>query len=114
VAHEFTVVSGHVPPDHDSSLVDWDALARMRGTVVLLMAVQNLAAIAARLVSGGRAASTPVAVVAEGTMPGERTVLSTLEHVAEDVVREDVRPPAIVVVGDVVAVGNPERYGWQS
>jgi uroporphyrin-III C-methyltransferase/precorrin-2 dehydrogenase/sirohydrochlorin ferrochelatase len=114
VAHEFTVVSGHVPPDHDTSLVDWDALARMRGTVVLLMAVQNLGAIAARLVSGGRAPSTPVAVIAEGTMPGERTVLSTLEQVAEDVVREDVRPPAIVVVGDVVAVGNPERYRWQS
>ena len=114
VAHEFTVVSGHVPPDHDSSLVDWDALARMRGTVVLLMAVHNLPAIADRLVAGGRAPSTPVAVVAEGTMPGERTVLSTLETVAADVVREDVRPPAIVVVGDVVAVGNPERYGWQS
>jgi uroporphyrin-III C-methyltransferase / precorrin-2 dehydrogenase / sirohydrochlorin ferrochelatase len=114
VAHEFTVVSGHVPPDHDSSLVDWDALARMRGTVVLLMAVHNLPAIADRLVAGGRAPSTPVAVVAEGTMPGERTVLSTLETVAADVEREDVRPHAIVVVGDVVAVGNPERYGWQS
>ncbi len=114
VAHEFTVVSGHVPPDHDSSLVDWDGLARMRGTVVLLMAVQNLAAIAARLVAGGRAASTPVAVIAEGTMPGERTVLSTLETVAADVEREDIRPPAIVVVGEVVAVGNPERYGWQT
>jgi uroporphyrin-III C-methyltransferase/precorrin-2 dehydrogenase/sirohydrochlorin ferrochelatase len=111
VAHEFTVVSGHVPPDHDSSLVDWDALARMRGTVVLLMAVQNLSAIADRLVSGGRAASTPVAVVSEGTMPGERTLLSTLGSVAGDVEREDVRPPAIVVVGEVVAVGHPERYG---
>jgi len=113
VAHEFTVVSGHVPPDHDTSLVDWDALARMRGTVVLLMAVQNLPAIAARLVAGGRPPSTPVAVVAEGTMPGERTVLSTLETVAEDIAREQVRPPAIVVVGDVVAVGNPERYRWR-
>jgi uroporphyrin-III C-methyltransferase/precorrin-2 dehydrogenase/sirohydrochlorin ferrochelatase len=114
VAHEFTVVSGHLPPDHDGSLVNWDALARMRGTVVLLMAVQNIAAIAQRLVAGGRPGTTPVAVVAEGTMPGERTVLSTLETVAADVVREDVRPPAIVVVGDVVAVGNPERYPWQS
>jgi uroporphyrin-III C-methyltransferase / precorrin-2 dehydrogenase / sirohydrochlorin ferrochelatase len=114
VAHEFTVVSGHVPPDHDSSLVDWDALARMRGTVVLLMAVQNLPAIAERLVAGGRSPSTPVAVVSEGTMPGERTLFSTLGSVAADVEREDVRPPAIVVVGDVVAVGNPERYRWQS
>jgi uroporphyrin-III C-methyltransferase / precorrin-2 dehydrogenase / sirohydrochlorin ferrochelatase len=114
VAHEVTVVSGHVPPGHDGSLVDWDALARMRGTVVLLMAVQNLPAIAERLVTGGRPPETPVAVIAEGTMPGERTVLSTLATVAEDVVREDVRPPAIVVVGKVVAVANPERYGWHS
>lgn len=112
VAHEFTVVSGHVPPDHDSSLVDWDALARMRGTVVLLMAVQNLPAIADRLLAAGRPATTPVAVVAEGTMPGERTVLSTLGEIGADVVREEVRPPAIVVVGDVVAVAHPERYAW--
>ena len=86
----------------------------MRGTVVLLMAVQNLPAIAERLVAGGRAAGTPVAVVAEGTMPGQRTVLSTLGEVAEDVVREQVQPPAIVVVGEVVAVANPERYAWPS
>ena len=45
-------------------------------------------------------------------MPGERTVLSTLEDVAEDIARENVRPPAIVVVGNVVAVANPERYSW--
>ena len=114
VAHEFTVVSGHVPPDDESSLVDWDALARMQGTVVLLMAVQNLPAIAERLVAGGRAASTPTAVISEGTMPGERTLLSTLGSVAADVAREGVRPPAIVVVGDVVAVANPERYAWPS
>ncbi|MGZ4631745.1 MAG: uroporphyrinogen-III C-methyltransferase [Actinomycetes bacterium] len=112
VAHEFTVVSGHIPPDHDDSLVDWDALARMRGTVVLLMAVQNMPAIAARLVAGGRDATTPVAVVSEGTMPGERTVFSSLGELEADLVREQVRPPAIVVVGDVVAVANPTRYGW--
>jgi len=113
VAHEFTVVSGHVPPEDESSLVDWDAVAALRGTVVLLMAVQNLGAIADRLVHAGRKAETPVAVVAEGTMPGERTVLSTLGEVAADVAREGVRPPAVVVIGDVVAVANPDRYAWR-
>ena len=111
VAHEFTVVSGHLPPDHPDSLVEWDTVARLRGTVVLLMAVQNLPQIAERLVRGGRDASTPVAIVSEGTMPGERTLLSTLASVGEDMAREAVRPPAIVVVGAVVAVANPERYG---
>jgi uroporphyrin-III C-methyltransferase / precorrin-2 dehydrogenase / sirohydrochlorin ferrochelatase len=110
VAHEFTVVSGHLPPDHPESLVEWDAVARMRGTVVLLMAVQNLPQIAGRLVAGGRDAATPVAIVSEGTMPGERTLLSTLGEVEADMVRAEVRPPAIVVVGDVVAVAKPERY----
>ena len=104
------VVSGHLPPGHPDSLVEWDAVARLRGTVVLLMAVQNLPQIAERLVAGGRDEKTPVAVVSEGTMPGERTVLSTLGAVADDVAREEVRPPAIVVIGDVVAVARPDRY----
>jgi uroporphyrin-III C-methyltransferase / precorrin-2 dehydrogenase / sirohydrochlorin ferrochelatase len=106
VAHDFTVISGHLPPDDPESLVDWDAVSRLRGTVVLLMAVKNLPAIASRLVAGGRPAGTPVAVVTEGTMPGERTVVSTLEKVAEDIAREHVRPPAIVVIGEVVAVAR--------
>jgi uroporphyrin-III C-methyltransferase / precorrin-2 dehydrogenase / sirohydrochlorin ferrochelatase len=110
VAHEFTVVSGHLPPDHPDSLVEWDALARLRGTVVLLMAVQNLPRIAERLVSAGRPSSTPLAVISEGTMPGERILLSTLGSVHEDMAREEVRPPAIVVVGEVVSVANPAHY----
>jgi uroporphyrin-III C-methyltransferase / precorrin-2 dehydrogenase / sirohydrochlorin ferrochelatase len=110
VAHDFTVVSGHLPPDHPESLVGWEGLARLQGTVVLLMAVQNLAAIAERLVDGGRPAGTPVAVVCDGSMPTQRTVWSTLERIGEDAQREQVRAPAIVVIGGVVAVANPERY----
>jgi uroporphyrin-III C-methyltransferase/precorrin-2 dehydrogenase/sirohydrochlorin ferrochelatase len=110
VAHEFTVISGHLPPGHPDSLVEWPAVARLRGTVVLLMAVQNLPAIAAALLDGGRPTRTPVAIVSEGTMPGERTVLSTLGAVGEEVEAQQVRPPAIVVIGDVVAVANPETY----
>jgi len=111
VAHEFTVISGHLPPDHPDSLVEWDAVARLRGTVVLLMAVQNLPLIAARLVKGGRPTTTPVAIVSEGTMPGERTLVSTLDTVSEDMAAADVRPPAIVVIGEVVAVAKPRAAG---
>ena len=110
VAHEFTVISGHLPPEHPESLVEWDAVARMRGTVVLLMAVQNLPRIAAVLMAGGRPSDTPVAIVCDGTMPTERTVWSTLGTVELDAEKEQVRPPAIVVVGDVVAVANPAAY----
>jgi uroporphyrin-III C-methyltransferase/precorrin-2 dehydrogenase/sirohydrochlorin ferrochelatase len=110
VAHEFTVVSGHLPPDDPESLVSWDALAALRGTLVLLIAVQNHPAIAGRLVAGGRPGGTPVAVVADGTMATERTLLTTLDGVADDLAAADVRPPAVVVVGVVVAVAHPQRY----
>jgi uroporphyrin-III C-methyltransferase/precorrin-2 dehydrogenase/sirohydrochlorin ferrochelatase len=110
VAHEFTVISGHLPPGHPDSLTDWAAVASLSGTVVLMMAVENAPAIAAALVSGGRAASTPVAVVCDGTMPGERTVLATLGTLASVLEAERVRPPAIIVVGDVVAVAFPDAY----
>jgi uroporphyrin-III C-methyltransferase/precorrin-2 dehydrogenase/sirohydrochlorin ferrochelatase len=110
VAHEFTVISGHLPPGHPGSLVAWDAVARMRGTVVLLMAVDNAPAIATALVDGGRPADTPVAVIVDGTMPTERTVLSTLGSLADDLVANDVRPPAIIVIGEVVAVARPAHF----
>lgn len=110
VTHEFTVISGHLPPGDPDSLVNWPAVAQMQGTVVLLMAVQNAAHIAAALVGEGRSATTPVAVVMDGTMPAERTVLSTLGTLGPDIESENVKPPAIIVIGEVVAVAHPERF----
>lgn len=110
VAHEFTVISGHLPPGHPESLVNWGAVGALSGTVVLMMAVENAPLIAAALVEGGRAPSTPVAVVAEGTMPGQRTVYATLATLGAELTAHDVRPPAIIVVGDVVAVAAPEVF----
>ena len=111
VAHEFTVVSGHLPPGHPDSLVSWESLAGLHGTLVLMMAVENAPLIAEVLVAGGRDAATPVGVVCDGTMPGERTVLSTLGDLAADLAAHDVRPPAIIVVGGVVAVAHPSHFG---
>jgi uroporphyrin-III C-methyltransferase / precorrin-2 dehydrogenase / sirohydrochlorin ferrochelatase len=110
VAHDFTVVSGHLPPGHPESLVDWGALGRLRGTLLMMMAVENAPAIAEALVDAGRAAGTPVAVVCDGSMPAERTVLTTLGEIAGDLDRHGVRPPAIIVVGDVVAVAHPQHF----
>ncbi|MDZ5663490.1 uroporphyrinogen-III C-methyltransferase [Nocardioides sp. S-58] len=111
VAHEFTVISGHIPPGHPDSLVAWESVAGLRGTLVLLMAVDNAPAIATALLEGGRSAATPVAVIVDGTMPTERTVLSTLGALAEDLVAHRVVPPAIIVIGEVVAVARPAHYG---
>ncbi|MFJ6198684.1 uroporphyrinogen-III C-methyltransferase [Micromonospora sp. NPDC092111] len=102
VAHEFTVVSGHVAPDSPASLVRWSALAGLHGTLVVLMGLKNLAAITATLTGHGRDPATPVAVIQEGTTSGQRSIRSTLGAVAADVVEAGLRPPAIVVIGDVV------------
>jgi uroporphyrin-III C-methyltransferase / precorrin-2 dehydrogenase / sirohydrochlorin ferrochelatase len=110
VAHGFTVLSGHLPPDHPDSLVNWKAVAGLDGTVLMMMAVENAPQIAEALVAGGRSAGTPVAVVCDGTMPGERTVLSTLGGLGVDLAAAHVRPPAIIVVGEVVAVAHPDHY----
>ncbi|MER7177738.1 uroporphyrinogen-III C-methyltransferase [Streptomyces mesophilus] len=105
VAHEFTVVSGHVAPDDERSLVDWTALAKARGTLVVLMGVDKIGKIAETLIAGGRAPETPVALVQEGTTATQRRVDATLATVAETVTAEEVRPPAVIVIGEVVTVG---------
>jgi uroporphyrin-III C-methyltransferase/precorrin-2 dehydrogenase/sirohydrochlorin ferrochelatase len=104
VTHEFVVVSGHVPPGDPRSLVDWAALARLRGTLVLLMAVERLALIAATLIAEGRPADTPVAVVQDGTTSAQRSVSGTLATIAADVREAGIGHPAVVVVGEVVSV----------
>lgn len=110
VTHEFTVVSGHLPPGHPESLVDFDGLARLRGTVVLMMGVENAPLIAKALVAGGRDAATPVAVVCDGTMPTQRTVLATLASLAEQLETQQVKPPAIIVIGEVVRIAHPDAF----
>ena len=101
VTQSVVVVSAHLAPDDPASTVDWDALARLGGTLVLLMAVERLAAVCAALVAGGRDPSTPVAVVREGTLPSQQVVVSTLARAAADAAH--LSPPAVVVIGEVVA-----------
>jgi uroporphyrin-III C-methyltransferase/precorrin-2 dehydrogenase/sirohydrochlorin ferrochelatase len=101
VVHEFTVVSGHLPPGHPDSLVNWPALAACHGTVCVLMGLTNLAAIVTALIEGGRSPATPVAVVQEGTTTSQRAVRGTLATVVSAVAAEGIRPPAVVVIGDV-------------
>ncbi len=96
-----TVVSAHLAPGDPGSTVDWEALAHLGGTLVLLMAMERLAACAEALVVGGLAAATPVAVIRDGTLPSQEVVVSTLAWVATDAAH--LTAPAVVVVGDVVA-----------
>jgi uroporphyrin-III C-methyltransferase/precorrin-2 dehydrogenase/sirohydrochlorin ferrochelatase len=111
VAHEVVVVSGHVGPDDPRSLVDWPALAALRGTLVLLMAVERIGAFADALLAGGRPSDSPVAVIADGTMRTQRSLRSTLDKVADDVAAHGIRPPAIVVIGPVAGLALPIELG---
>ena len=107
LTHEFVVVSGHLPPGHPNSLVDWAALGRLRGTVVVLMGVDTAPAIAGALIEHGRPGTTPVAIVSDGSTPAQRTVRTTLAELPRTVTDEGIRPPAVWVVGDVVGLTAP-------
>jgi uroporphyrin-III C-methyltransferase/precorrin-2 dehydrogenase/sirohydrochlorin ferrochelatase len=106
VTHEFVVVSGHVAPGHPESLVNWNALAAMSGTIVLLMAVERIELFAKVLLEGGRPADTPVLVVQQGTTTAQRTLRATLHDAAERIREDGIRPPAIIVIGSVAAFGG--------
>jgi uroporphyrin-III C-methyltransferase/precorrin-2 dehydrogenase/sirohydrochlorin ferrochelatase len=104
VAHEIVVVSGHVAPGHPQSLTDWTALARLRGTLVLMMGVERIGAFADALLAGGRPAGTPVAVVQDGTTRIQRTLRTTLASAAADMRAHEIAPPAVIVIGAVAGL----------
>jgi uroporphyrin-III C-methyltransferase/precorrin-2 dehydrogenase/sirohydrochlorin ferrochelatase len=107
VTQSFTVVSAHLPPGDPRSTVDWDALARLGGTLVLLMSTARLAAVCDALLAGGRDPQTPVAVVEDGTLSSERVTIATLATAGQ---LAHVQPPAVVVVGEVVAARLDHRH----
>ncbi|HUT23985.1 MAG TPA: uroporphyrinogen-III C-methyltransferase [Sumerlaeia bacterium] len=103
-------VTGHEKPDKESADIDWEPLAKGFGTVVFYMGVGNLPMIAERLRAHGRSDSTPVAVVRWGTWPRQETVTGTLADIAEKVEAAGLKPPAVIVVGEVVALR--EQLNW--
>jgi len=103
-------VTGHENPEKDETALDWEALARFPGTLVLYMGVKRLAENAAALIEAGRDASEPAAAVERGTMAGQRTVVATLGTLAEAVEHEGLGAPALIVVGQVVK--RREALAW--
>ncbi len=103
-------VTGHEDPEKPESALDWDALARFPGTLVFYMGVRQLPRIAERLVAAGRDPHEAVAVVERGTHPGQRVIVDALEGIAARVEVEEVRAPAITIVGAVA--GLRETIAW--
>jgi uroporphyrinogen III methyltransferase/synthase len=97
-------ITGHEDPAKETSGIAWDKLATGIGTLVFLMGVGNLPKIAASLMEHGRSSDTPVAVIRAGTVPGQRTLTGSLGNIADKAQKEHIKPPAIIVVGDVVSL----------
>jgi uroporphyrin-III C-methyltransferase len=103
LAAGFAVVTGHCSGEAEGDRQDWAVLARVE-TLMILMGLGRLPEIAASLLFHGRGADTPVAVIAQGTLPGERIVVATLGTIAGDVAQAGLKAPATIVVGPVVKV----------
>jgi uroporphyrinogen III methyltransferase/synthase len=103
-------VTGHEDPEKPESALDWNALAAFPGTLVFYMGVRSLGRIASSLIEAGRPAAEPVAVIERGTTSRQRVVTATLGDAAERVAEAGIAPPALTVVGEVVALR--ERLGW--
>jgi len=99
----FSVVSGHVHPDAPGCHLDWPSLARTNTTLVVLMGLANLAAIAEKLVASGMAGTTPAATIADGGMPTERVVRGQLSTIAAAVETAGLHAPVVTVIGAVAA-----------
>jgi uroporphyrinogen III methyltransferase/synthase len=99
-------VTGHEDPAKPETALDWDALARFPGTLVFYMGVKQLPEITQRLTDAGRPPDEPAAVIERGTLPGQRSIAGTLGDIAERVAREEIRPPAITIVGPVARLGG--------
>lgn len=104
------IITGHERPDKDESLLDYEVLAKLTGTLVFLMGVKNLPDISSNLIKHGKDKSTPAAVIEKGTTSGQRTVVGTLEDIAGKVAQAGIKSPAVTVIGRVVSL--KEKLSW--
>ena len=109
-AASMAFITGHEREDKTDSKIAWDRLATGVGTLVFFMGVKNLPEICQSLITHGRPAETPVAVIRWGTTPEQQTVIGTLQNIAEKVAQANLKPPAITVVGEVVRLR--EELNW--
>lgn len=110
VATSFAVVTGHENPDKPETQVDWARISNAADTMVFLMGIGNLPEITAKLIAHGRPAETPTAVVRYGTRPEQRAVVGTLSDIVQRVEAAGIKPPAAVIVGEVVRLR--EQLNW--
>ena len=105
----FTVLTGHLPPGHPDSTLDWNALAHSGTALIIMMGVATLGAIADALLAAGMPTDTPAATVADGGLPSQRTVRAPLGRIAAASAEAGLRAPAITVIGSVAGFDPTHR-----
>jgi uroporphyrin-III C-methyltransferase len=105
-ASQVTILTGNEDPTKPGPALDWQLLAKSRGTIVILMGVANLGKIADALIRNGKAADTPVAIIERGLRKDRRVTTGPLATITDAARDHNVRPPAVIVIGDVVKLYN--------
>ncbi len=104
------IVPGYEDADKKESSIDWGRLATGVGTIVFLMAVKNISFVCQKLIENGRNPETPVAVIRWGTRADQTTLVSNLENISSVVKENEIKPPAVMVVGDVVKLRETLKW----
>jgi len=104
------IVPGYEDVTKKESSIDWTRLATGVGTIVFLMTVKNISMVCQKLIENGRSAETAVAVVRWGTRADQKTLTGTLSTIADLVKEKDIKPPAVMVVGDVVKLRETLKW----
>jgi len=110
-ASQVTILTGHEEPGKAESGLDWENLAKNPGTLVILMGVKNIPVITQSLITHGKSPDTPVAIIERGLRPDQRVTTGTLGSIADMAKLRNVKPPAIIVIGDVVTVYSEDDPG---
>ena len=108
-ASQVTILTGNEDPTKPEPALDWQLLAQSRGTIVILMGVANLGKIADVLIRHGKAGSTMVAIIERGLRKDRRVTTGSLATIAEVAKKKGIQPPAVIVIGDVVKLYNPDN-----
>jgi len=106
----FAVIPGYEDTTKEGSSIDWSKLATGVGTLVFLMAIKNIDLLTKKLIKHGRPPDTPVAIIRWGTRPEQKTLTGTLKDIAATVREKDIKPPAVMVVGDVVRLRETLKW----
>ncbi len=105
-----TIVTGHEDPNSSANKLDWPALAKTPGTLVVMMGLKHIAAIAQALIAHGRSPETPVAIISRGTTTRQKTLTATLATLGAKLAAAGLPAPAVTVIGDVVNLR--EKLDW--